>query len=66
MSETWLPVALAGFEDLYEVSDLGRVRSASIRRLAGHLSQSEIAARYGPNQTTVSTIIRRKTWGHVE
>ncbi len=25
--ERWLPVTIAGFEDLYEVSDLGRVRS---------------------------------------
>jgi predicted XRE-type DNA-binding protein len=37
-----------------------------IRSLAGTLSQQKIASRYGLSQTTVSAIVRRVIWKHVE
>lgn len=37
-----------------------------IRGLAGVISQDKIAARLGVSQATVSQIIRRKTWSHVQ
>jgi len=38
---------------------------AEVRRLAGPVSQSEIAHRFGITQGTVSKIVRRATWKNV-
>ena len=37
----------------------------TIRRLAGTVSQQELAKRYGVRQPTISKIVRRERWAHV-
>lgn len=56
MDERWLPVPVPGFEELYEVSDLGRVRSLDRtvacrgdgqRRIPGRILKLQISNRGG-------------------
>jgi len=41
------------------------VRQIRARYAAGGVSQQILAAEYGVNQRTVSSVIRRKIWQHV-
>jgi DNA-binding transcriptional regulator YiaG len=38
----------------------------AIRREALHASQESVARAFGVNQTCVSSIVRRRTWKHVQ
>lgn len=53
-----------------EANGLTTIGDADVRRIRvlylSGASQSSIAAQYGICQMTVSNIVRRKTWGHVE
>jgi predicted DNA-binding protein (UPF0251 family) len=55
--------ARRGQDNPFAVLTADNVRA--IRRLAQHTSQYVIAARYGIHRNTVSRIVKRKLWAHL-